>query len=287
MLNDDPLEGKVVVVTGGSQGIGKAIASEFSKHKSKVIILSRTQADVEKSAKEIGLLGGSCEGFVCDVSNADDTKRIIGEIFNQQKQIDLLVNCAGIYGPMGHLESNDLELWKKTIEINLLGTVNSVHAVIPFMKKQGHGKIITLAGGGLGGKNLKPNFSAYTTSKAAVIGFTELLSHELKEFNIQINAVSPGAVNTRLLDQVLSAGELAGKDFLESSKKQKLDGGTPPEKVANLVIFLATQDSDYLSGKTLSAVWDDYQNFDKIKDKLKKSSLFTLRRIDDIYFKEV
>ena len=154
------------------------------------------------------------------------------------------------------------------------------------MKKQKQGKIINVSGGGIGGPNINPNFSAYTTSKAAVAGFTEVIAKELKSFNIQVNVISPGAVNTRLLDQVLEAGEIAGKDFLEKSKKQKIDGGTTPEKAAKLAIFLATTESDHITGKLLSAVWDNYENFDKMKNKIAESSFYNLRRIDDFMFYE-
>lgn len=282
----EELKGKVVLITGGGQGIGKCMAIEFSKHDSKVIICSRTKRDLDKLKNEIKAFGGSCECFVADVSDIVQIKRLFQNVMNLYGEIHVLINCAGIYGPIGALDTNDMEMWKKTININLIGVVHTTHCVIPIMKKQKQGKIINISGGGIGGPNINPNFSAYTASKAAVVAFTEVMARELKSSNIQVNAISPGAVNTRLLDQVLGTGELAGIDFFEKSKKQKIEGGTPPEKAAKLAIFLATTRSDHITGKLLSAVWDDYENFDKIKNKLEETSFYNLRRIDDFMFFE-
>ena len=285
-VNREELEGKVVLITGGSQGIGKCMAIEFSKHNSRVIVCSRTKRDLDKVKDEIKAFGGSCECFVTDVSNIVHVKKLFQNVMNLYGEIHVLINCAGIYGPIGTLDKNDIKMWKKTIDINLIGVVHTTHCVIPIMKKQKQGKIINISGGGIGGPNINPNFSAYTTSKAAVAGFTEIIARELKSSNIQVNAISPGAVNTRLLDQVLEAGELAGKDFFEKSKKQRIEGGTPPEKAVRLAIFLATTRSDHINGKLLSAVWDNYENFDKIKNKIAESSFYNLRRIDDFMFYE-
>jgi len=284
--NQNEMQNKVVVVTGGSQGIGMCMAIEFAKLKSKVIISSRTEKDLDEVAAKIKADGGFCEPIAMDVSDFSQVKKNFDLIIKKYSKIDVLVNCAGIYGPLGPLEINDAEKWAKTIQINLIGTVNCIKCIIPNMKKQNYGKIITMCGGGIG-SIIKPNMSAYTTSKAAIAGLTEALANELKDFNIQVNAISPGAVNTRLLDQVLQAGEAVGKDFLERAKKQKLEGGTPPEKAAELAIFLASTKSDFVTGKVLSAVWDKYNEFDKIKDKIVKESLYNLRRIDDNMFIEV
>jgi NAD(P)-dependent dehydrogenase (short-subunit alcohol dehydrogenase family) len=273
---------KVVIITGGSQGIGRSMALKFAGLGAKVMICSRTKEDLGVVVGEITSSGGVCESFVADVSDAAQVKDAFERIVRGHGRIDVLVTCAGVYGPIGPLETNDAKAWEKAISVNLIGTMNAVHSVIPVMKKQGHGKIITMCGGGIGGE-VKPNFSAYVTSKAAVAGFTEAVAKELKGCNVQINAISPGAVNTRLLDEVLAAGEKAGKDFLEKSRKQKMDGGTPPEKATELAVFLASEESDFVTGKVLSAIWDDYRNFHRVKDKL-EGSLYNLRRIDDSMF---
>jgi 3-oxoacyl-[acyl-carrier protein] reductase len=276
------MEDKVVIITGGSQGIGREMAMEFARLKARVIICSRTKKDLDAVTQEIESAGGLCESMVVDVSDTLQVRNMFEHVANKYGRTDVLITCAGIYGPIGPLETNDIKAWERAISINLVGTVNAVHSAIPIMKKQKHGKMITLCGGGIGGE-IKPNFSAYVTSKAAVAGFTEAIAKEVKDYNIQINAISPGAVNTRLLDEVLAAGGKAGKDFFEKSKKQKTDGGTPPEKVTKLAVFLAGSESDFITGKVLSAVWDDYKSFHKTKDRV-EGPLFNLRRIDDSLF---
>jgi NAD(P)-dependent dehydrogenase (short-subunit alcohol dehydrogenase family) len=280
-------KGKVVVVSGGSQGIGRCVAGEFAKAGAIIILISRTKSDIDTAANELRAAGGRSEGFAADVSVAAQVEEAISQVVRKYGRVDVLVNCAGIYGPIGPFLSNDLAEWQKAIDINLIGTVNCAHAVIPFMLKEKAGKIINFCGGGVGSAHLKPNFSAYLTSKFAIAGFTEAIATELKEFNIQVNAISPGAVNTRLLDQVLKAGELAGSEFMKKSERQKLEGGTPPELAARLALFLASRQSDFVTGKLISAVWDKYEQFGKMPDEFSATSLYTLRRIDNFGFREV
>lgn len=277
--------GKVVLITGSSQGIGKAIAEEFAKAGAKIILCSRTKKDLEKAKSEI-TPNDLCDIFAADVSKSEEVKKLFDFISEKHKRLDVLVNCAGVYGPIGPLEKNSQEKWEQAIKINLIGTMSCCRLAIPFMKKQGSGKIINLAGAGVGGNKIKPNLSSYVSSKFAVAGFTEALANELKESNIQVNAISPGAVNTRMLDEVLAVGKLAGEEFLNVSERQKKEGGTPPEKAAKLALFLAGKESDFVTGKLISAVWDDYSNFGKIRTKLEKSSLYALRRVDDFLFFE-
>lgn len=278
------VKNKIVLITGGSLGIGKCMAKKFAMNNARVIICSRNQQELDDAAAEISAVG-SCEGMAVDVSMPDKVRQLIDYVSKKHGRLDVLINCAGIYGPIGPLETTDAVLWEQAIKINLIGTVNCIRHAIPVMKQQGSGKIINMAGGGVGSTNIPPNLSAYTASKAAISGFTEAMARELKDFNIQVNAISPGPVNTRLLDQVLKAGESTGREFLEKSRKQKADGGTSPEKAAALALFLAGDDSNFVTGKTLSAVWDDYGHFHEIRQRL-DSSLYNLRRIDDLRFKE-
>lgn len=276
-------EKKVAVITGGSQGIGRAIAVEFAKAGYSTVILARTEKDVKKAADEISAMG-ACEGMALDVSNPAAVEAVFREIASKMGRMDVLVCCAGIYGPIGKLEENDPLAWKQAIDINLCGTAFCSRAAIPYMKKQNFGRIIALAGGGVGGPNVKPNLSSYTTSKFAVCGFVEAVSAELEGSNVTINAISPGAVNTRLLDQVLAAGEKAGKKFFESSKAQKEKGGTPPDLAAAMALFLAGKGAGHLSGRTISAVWEKPEALASTKAMGK--SMYALRRVDGLLIKE-
>ncbi len=279
------IDKKVALVTGGSQGIGRAISTAFAKSGYTVIICARTAEDVEKAATELSSLGGRCEGLVLDVSDAEAIRSAVSTVAESYGRIDVLVACAGIYGPIGVLEENDSSAWERAIRVNLCGTVFTVQAVLPTMKKQGNGCIITLAGGGVGGPSIKPNFSSYVTSKFAICGFTEAVSKELAGTGVRINAISPGAVNTRLLEEVLSSGKKAGKAFYESSKKQKETGGTSPWVAAEFALFLASDVAKHINGKVLSAVWDKKEKLSSMKDEM-NGSVYTLRRIDSALFWE-
>ena len=267
-------EGQVVLVTGGSQGIGRAMASAFAAHGARVVIFSRNAEEVRKAASEIP----SCEGVSLDVSDARAVKEAFGQVARKYGRMDVLVNCAGIYGPIGPIEENDSSKWTQTLLVNLCGTAYCCQAAIPHMKKLGSGCIIAMAGGGVGGPKLKPNFSSYVTSKFGICGLTESLSKELEGTGVRINAISPGAVNTRLLGEVLAAGERAGREFLAASRKQMQDGGTPPEKAAGLALFLASKKASHINGKVLSAVWDKVPSLSFPLPN--EPDTFTLRRID-------
>ena len=145
------------------------------------------------------------------------------------------------------------------------------------MIKHGSGKIINLSGGGAA--NPQPCFSAYATSKAAVVRFTETISEEVKGFNIQVNAIAPGGIATRLQDEVIAAGELAGAEALAKAKRIKAAGETTLDKPVALSVFLASDESKGLTGKLISAVWDDWQNMGKNASELVSSDLYTLRRV--------
>ncbi|MEM3722997.1 MAG: SDR family oxidoreductase, partial [Candidatus Hadarchaeales archaeon] len=257
------LKGKVAIVTGASKGIGRCIAETFAREGCALTIVSRNLEEIAAAAKEMGKYGADVLALKCDVSREEEVKKMVDATIEKFGKIDILVNNAGIYGPLGPFVGNSLEEWKQTIEINLLGVVNCTKFVLPHMIAARKGKIINLSGGGAGGPPT-PTLSAYFTSKVAVVAFTEILAAEVKDFNIQVNAIAPGAVNTRLLDQVLAAADRVDKKFLEKSIRQKETGGTPPQKAADLALFLASDESDGITGKLLSAVWDDYRSFSQL-----------------------
>ena len=272
------LKGKISIITGGSRGVGKAIALAFAKEGSHLVLASRTMAELETTKQELeNFASTSIEIFPADVTRPKEVKDLVDFALAKFTTIDVLVNCAGIYGPIGLATDIDSEKWIEAININLCGTFLCIKAVLPTMIENKGGKIINLSGGGA--VSPRPRFSAYSASKAAVVRLTETLAEEVKEHNISINAIAPGAVNTRLLDQVLKAGEAAGKDFLAQSIKQKQEGGVPPEKVAELAVFLASSESDGLSGKLISLLWDNWREIPKHLDKVMSSDIYTMRRI--------
>ena len=272
------LEGRVSLIIGGSRGIGREIAMTFAREGSHLVIASRNESELETAKREIDNVSTvKSETFRADVSHPEEVKRLVNYTLKEFDTIDILVNCAGIYGPIGKATSIDSEKWIETININLYGTFLCIQAVLPIMIKNRKGKIINLSGGGA--VSPFPRFSAYSASKAAVVRLTETLAEEVKEYNIDINAIAPGAVNTRLLDQVLEAGEAAGKDNLMKAIKQKQDGGVSPEKVAELAVFLASSESDKLTGRLISLLWDNWREIPRHLPDIISSDIYTMRRI--------
>lgn len=273
------------VITGGARGIGFAIAKELVDQGAKVVICSRTKSDLEKALKLLNRKKEAAFGRICDVSSLRDCKELIAFAQKKLHKVDVLVNNAGIYGPIDSFEKINVNDFKKTIEINLMGMVYCSYFVIPIMKKNGNGKIINLCGAGVGGSTL-PKFAAYFTSKFAVAGFTEVLAEELKEKNIQVNAISPGPVKTYLNRYLIEQGpKKSGKEIYENAILQQKDGGTSPELAAKLVSYLVSPQANHITGRLLSAKWNPPEKLMHIKDF--GSNLYTLRKInEELYYEK-
>lgn len=279
------LDGETVLVTGAGRGIGEAIAHAFARAGANLVLVARTQDEIERVARQTAMRGVTSLALQGDVSRRPDVDRMVAAAREKFGRIDVLVNAAGIYGPIGMLVENDMAEWAEAIEINLLGTAFAIHAVLPHMIVRGKGVVINFSGGGA--VSPFPRFSAYAAAKAAVVRLTETVAEEVKEFGIRVNAIAPGAVNTRLLDQVLAAEERAGKEFYAKAKEQKRNGGTPPETAAELAVFLASPAAGGVTGRLISAVWDDWKSLPERAQELGSSALFTLRRIDGRHFTEI
>ena len=271
------LKGKIAIVTGGGRGIGKAIALAFASEGADLIVVSRTLTEVTETAREAQTMGRRALAMKVDVSNRQEVANMVSSVIQQFGRIDILVNNAGVQAPIGPVTENDPDQWLKTITVNLGGTFLCSQAVLSIMIMQRQGKIINLSGGGA--TSPRPHFTAYAASKAAVVRFTETLAGEVKEFNIQVNAIAPGAVNTRMLEEVIAAGKRAGTETITEAKRQLETGGTPPEKAAALAVFLASEESNGLTGRLISAVWDDWEGMAQQVEGITPTDLYTLRRI--------
>lgn len=279
MASAGKLKGKTALVTGGSRGIGKAVAKAFLDEGARVVIAARNKEEIDRTKKELAAIGSGVDGFVADVSNPKDIAALVAATVERLGGIDILVNAAGIYGPIGPSAEVNLAAWEETFAINVFGTFALVQKVLPGMEKKGKGKIINFSGGGDGPL---PRFSAYSASKVAIVRLTETIAEEVKKNNVDMNAIAPGAVNTKFLDDALAAGEgLVGRERYLALLKQKKEGGVPPEKTAELCVFLASDASDGLTGKMLSAKWDDWKHWDKKKiGEFMSSDMLTLRRVN-------
>jgi NAD(P)-dependent dehydrogenase (short-subunit alcohol dehydrogenase family) len=272
------LERRVALVTGAGRGIGRAISLALASAGARLIVLARTSAEVQETAQLIHAQGGNALAVTVDVSQWDDVCCVVSHAAEQIGPIDILVNNAGIQSPIGPLVENDPEAWAHTINVNLLGTFHCAKVVLPGMISRRHGKIINLSGGGA--TSPRPLFSAYAASKVAVVRLTETLAEEVRPYNIQVNAIAPGAVNTRMLDEVLAVGEVAGEEW-QAAQKRQLQGGTPVELAARLALFLASDASDGLTGKLISAPHDAWQEWTPAQmQELAGMPWYTLRRID-------
>jgi NAD(P)-dependent dehydrogenase (short-subunit alcohol dehydrogenase family) len=190
----------------------------------------------------------------------------------------ILVNNAGVYGPKGEIEFIEWVDWIRAIEINIFGSILMSRAVLPHFKMQHYGKIIQLSGGGA--TSPMPRLSAYAVSKAAIVRYAETLAEEVRGTGIDVNSIAPGALNTRMLEEILAAGpDKVGKDFYERSMRQKETGGAGLVKGADLALFLASPESDGITAKLISAVWDSWREWPNHLDQLSKSDAYTLRRI--------
>jgi NAD(P)-dependent dehydrogenase (short-subunit alcohol dehydrogenase family) len=275
------LENRCAIITGASQGLGFEIARKYLAAGASLMICARNGMLLDKASLKLRELAGTGQSVVAiaaDVSKSADVARLVDTALAEFGRLDILVNNAGVAGPIGPIESVDWEEWIRAIEINLLGSVLLSRATVPHFKKAGRGKIIQLSGGGA--TSPLPTLSAYAASKAAVIRFVETLAEETRQHRIDVNAIAPGALNTRMLDELLAAGPgRTGRALYERSLQQKKDGGVPLYKSAELAVFLGSPVSDGITGKLISAVWDPWKALPSHLDDLNSTDIYTLRRI--------
>lgn len=275
------LVGKKALITGASQGLGLEIAKKYVQAGAEVMLCARsaTLLDVARSELEtLAMQGQRVASEVADVSAEGDVEALVSKTLEVLGGCHILVNNAGIYGPKGEIETVDWMEWIKAIEINVYGSILMCRALLPHFKAQEYGKIIQLSGGGA--TNPLPRISAYAVSKAAIVRFTETLAEEVRGTGIDVNAIAPGALNTRMLDEILQAGPgKVGQAFYDRSLKQKESGGAPLDKGADLALFLASEASDGITAKLISAVWDDWEQWPEHLTELSSSDAYTLRRI--------
>ena len=274
------LEKRCALVTGASQGLGLEVARRYLGAGANLAICARDAQLLESAATELRMRARPGQGVLAmpaDVSRPEDVTRLVDATVTKFGRLDILVNNAGVAGPIGPVESVDWEEWLRCVQINLLGAVLLSRAVLPHFKKAGRGKIVQLSGGGA--TQPLPMQSAYAASKAAVIRFVETLAEETRPYRIDVNALAPGPLNTRMLDQFLAAGPSVGRERYERWQQQKQQGGVPLGKGADLAVFLGCDLSDGITGKLLSAVWDPWQSLPHHVEELNSTDVYTLRRI--------
>lgn len=191
-----PLKNKLAIVTGGSRGIGLAIATKLAELGAEVIITARKQDELDKSAAQIRLKGGRCEGIRCDVSSLPDVEQLAQRLTDRQARLRIVVNNAGIGGFAAPLHETDPETWDKIVNTNLRGVYYMMRAFAPTLIANGGGDIINISS--LAGKNALPNGAAYAASKWGLNGLSYSTAEELRGHKVRVTVICPGSVNTDL-----------------------------------------------------------------------------------------
>ena len=217
------LDGRVAVITGAGRGIGRAIALAFTREGARLALAARNEPELEEAVREVSELGGEAIAIRTDVTSQIGTERLARRTVEHFGRIDVLVNNAGISGPVGPLQDNDIGEWVDTINVNLTGTFLVCRAVVPVMIEQGGGRIINLSGAGVA--NAWSNMSAYCSSKAAVVRLTEVLAQELEGKGITVNALGPGSVHTSMWEKMTEQAADAGAEFIHELGQRVLSGG--------------------------------------------------------------
>ncbi len=243
------LKGKVAIVTGAGRGLGRASAIEMAKEGASVVVLSRTLSEIKDTSKEIESIGGKSIYIKADVSKDGDIKNVVDKTMSDFGRIDILMNNAAVIGPVKHIQEIEKEDWDNVININLKGIILFSKAVVTHMISQKSGKIINVTSGL--GVMVMPFFSAYSITKAGLIHFTKILAEELKSYNIQVNGLDPGVMNTRMQDDMRNLGpEVLGEEIYREFLNLKERGYLQrPEKIARLAVFLSSSESDSITGK--------------------------------------
>lgn len=266
-----PLKGKTCFIVGASGTLGASVARAFIEAGG-IVAVTSTLFDGSSPS-----VPGAAFHQQLDVSSRQQVSAAIQEVREKLGTLDVVVNCSGIQGPIGPTQSVDAAAWVRVIEINLLGCFYLAQAAVPIMLEQQQGKIIFFSGGGA--TSARPFFSAYGASKVAVVRFVETLAEELRDRNVQVNAIAPGAVRSRMWDEMRAAGAAGGQKLQAEIKQMDETGGASPERGAALALFLASDRSKNLSGRLISAVHDKWEEMDTRISQIMSTDAGTLRRI--------
>jgi len=252
------LKEKVILVTGASKGIGKAIAAAFAAEGSRVVLNARNQQELEQVVQEIRQSGGYALALAADVTSASEVQRLAQQAVERLGTVHVLVNNAGGTGGFAQFEELSDEDWINVFNLNVLSTVHMTRALLPYMKQQKWGRIINIASES--GIQPDPFFPHYNAAKAAVINLTKSLSKAYARDGILVNTVSPAFIKTPLVEQLLAA-QVQGQGITPREAEQAflrqnrphIELGRPgtPEEVASAVVFLASEAASYITGANL------------------------------------
>ena len=274
------LQSQTAIVTGCARGLGAVVAQTMWREGADLLLIDRPQSALSEFRDSLAASRPrqQAHAFPVDLSDPSAPRSIFAEARRLWPRLDILVNNAGIQGPIGMVADNDWAAWRETVQIDLLAPAELCQLAIAWMRQTGGGRIVNLGGGGAAG--LRPNFSAYATAKCGLIKFTETIAAEVASLGIRVNSIAPGPMNTAMLQEILRAGkDHAGAKEFEQVSKQVASGATDPQVAADLIVYLASEQSTGVTGKLVSAVWDRWRTLHEHAAELSASDVYTLRRI--------
>jgi NAD(P)-dependent dehydrogenase (short-subunit alcohol dehydrogenase family) len=272
---------KNILITGGSRGLGFSVAVDLLLKGANIAICGRSKVEVKEAEKTLRSLKNKDQKILAlqlDISRSKNVHELYENTKYVFDSINIVINNAGVVEPVQKFIDCDLDLWAKAVDINLLGSVRVIHKFLPDMINVGKGKIIQISGGGAS-KAMK-GMTAYAASKVAVVRFIETLSLEYKDSGVDFNSVAPGILNTKMLKNLINSGsDIIGHDLYEKYLEKINETGDSTLNAQNLISFLCSGLSDGISGRLISAEWDDWAVWPKHLDELRNSDSYTLRRI--------
>jgi NAD(P)-dependent dehydrogenase (short-subunit alcohol dehydrogenase family) len=274
------LTGKTCLITGASRGLGRSVARRFWEAGASLVLTVRDPRSVANLVADLEPAPGQSVVTVpMDLLDLASVKALAARTQAQGvTQIDVLVNNAAVLGPIGKAWDNPALEWESAISANLTAPALICNSLVPLLARASGGSIINLSGGGASGP--RKHFSAYAAAKAGLVRFSETLAEEVKELGIRVNCVAPGPMGTDMLAIIEQVGvEVAGEKEYAAAKQALANGERTLQAAVELILFLASSRSQGISGKLISAIWDNWQDFPDHLQELNASDACTLRRI--------
>ena len=276
------LTGVRCLVTGAAGVLGTAIAGKLRARGADLVLSGRSAATLDALAETLRAApGGALDSVLIDLSEPGAPDALIAAL---DGRLDVLINNAAVPGPIGPLAGSDFAPWEETIRMNLIMPAELCRAAVPVLVATAsatgrRAKIINMSGGGA--TSPRPNFSAYSVAKTGVVRFTEILAGEVRTQGIDVNSVAPGALPSVMTRNILAAGTAlcAPHELAVAEKAQGEAGLAAMSKATDLIAYLASSESDGVTGRLIAAQWDPWPRFADLKDELDKTDIFTLRRI--------
>lgn len=279
MTKEHSLAGRRVLITGATRGLGAVLASAFWAAGAHIAAVARSKESLIRLMH--GLPATDGQEFVpiaVDLAEPEAPSQVEQAIVEKWNGLDILINNAGIQGPVGPLETNSWPGWEETLRVDLLAPVQLCRLLVPLLVQSGQGRIINLSGGGATAP--RPGFSAYSTAKAGLVRFSETLAEEVRQNGVTVNCIAPGAMATDMIKGILALGPgKAGIRECQAAEKALAAGEAVLSRAAQLAMFLSSDPAAGITGKLISAQWDPWERLGDRTSDLQGSDVYTLRRI--------